>query len=66
MCLFYLDSSDDEDLGGASTVGASESEENWDELSEVAHGSSDDDSDPRLSLPDGNVSMLSSSRGLYS
>lgn len=57
------DSSDDEDLAGASTVGASESEENWDELSEAAQGSSDEDSDARLGGHDGNVSMQSSSRG---
>jgi len=45
-CLFTeSDSSDDddEDVGGTSTIGASESEDNWDELSEMMVDSDDED-----------------------
>ncbi|XP_018025883.1 uncharacterized protein LOC108681376 [Hyalella azteca] len=39
------ESSDDEEFAGASTVGASESEDNWEELSEIAFGADDDKED---------------------
>ncbi|KAF2350139.1 Small-subunit processome Utp12 [Trinorchestia longiramus] len=39
------ESSDDEEFFGASTVGASESEDNWDELSEIKFGAKEEEDD---------------------
>ena len=53
--ISFSESSDeekeDDDVGMASTVGASESEDNWDQLSEMLAESDDEEDDQRTNTP---------------